>query len=88
MKINKNDSYRDCESCLSKELKSIKNNVDRWAYIINILLTFSCVLLDFLSSVVAALQPPDKNGKKLMNINLHLLISGDLKVLSLQEKNL
>lgn len=51
MKINKNDSYRDFESCLSKELKSIKINADRWALVINILLTFFRLLLALLSSV-------------------------------------
>lgn len=60
MKINKNDSYRDSESCLSKELKSIKINAGRWAHVIKILLTFVCSWHSR-HLFVAALQLPDEN---------------------------
>lgn len=60
MKINKNDSCRDSESCLSKELKPIKINAGRCAQVIEILLTFPvCSWHSYL--FVTALQLPDEN---------------------------
>lgn len=59
MKINKNDSYRDSESCLSKELKSIKINAGRWAHVIEILLTFPVCSWHSYRLFIAALQLPD-----------------------------
>lgn len=76
MKINKTDGYRDNESCLSKELKSIKINAGRWAHNIKILLIFSCLLLAFL---MCSLLPFSWRIKieEYLHKNLHLLIAGD-----------
>lgn len=61
MKINKNDSHRDSESCLSKELKPIKINAGRWAHVIDILHTFPVSSWHSYHLFVAALQLPDES---------------------------
>lgn len=50
------------ESCLSKELKSIKVNAGRWAHVIEILLTFAVCSWHSRHLFVTALQLPHEDG--------------------------